>query len=401
MQRALVLFSLLLTLACPGGDNLTDAGAGEDGGSLAPTDAGEVVPDAGEAVDAGPDAGSPSDGGQGEADAGPGDAGTCAPTPSPCATAPSVAVHFEVGAGDPAFGLGAGATLVVGQATRAEVEALLGAPAPGDNAFRARHCEHGLRVEYVDDKDGNDFEGEGSSGDLVARVVALEDALLTSSNGVIPGITRAAAQAALSATVSHDLPGGGLDADLTGGMLAGSDESGAVASVALFRPQQGDAFALAVNVASARLGPAGRGVAQGSSVTGAEALLGTAFDAEGRVRVRVNALVTLNYWVRIYAAFGVRLVALCTSSPCGPNANVQQIIVSPPFAGADQQLSIGATRADFEARFGAGSPSAQADNLTRYAGSATGGRELGVAYLQGADCTERAAALVLNYTEAP
>lgn len=386
----------LLATGCPNTISGEDAGTtpGDDDAG-ARIDAGVPGDDAGAEPDAGPepDAGDPGD------DAGPGDAGCV--TLDPCEGVPvSDGVRFESAAASTnAFGPGMTATLVVGQATRADVEAAFGAAVTTDNPFRGWHCAHGIRVEYVDDLSGDEFEGNGSAGDVVARVITLPGVELSNGYGVTPGQSRSDAQAALTDPVSVDLDGAGFDASASDGLSVVSDASGAVTAVALFKPQAAGAWDLAVDVPGAAVGTGATLVEVGDALESADAALGTGWDAQGIVEI--NAAVRV--LVRVYASYGIRLAALCPvfgGSCDASSADVQQIILSPPFVGVTAGgLGLGDAEGEFTTAFGAGEPSSESEDLLMY--TATGGEALGVAYVRDSACERRAAALVLNYTEPP
>lgn len=397
----LSLFAVVaLAAGCPNELPGEDAGptpGNDDAGT--PVDSGTPEDDAGEEPqpDAGP--GPEPDAGEPGGDAGPGDAGCV--VEDPCdGVEVTGQLRFEAGApGINLFGTG-GTTLAVGQATRADVEAAFGAAVSTENPFRGWHCGYGMRVEYVDDLDGSDFEGNGSAGDIVARVVTLPGVDLSSGYGVTPGMTRADAQAALADPVSVDLDGAGFDASASDGLSVVSDASGEVTTVALFKPQETAAWTLPVDVPGAAVGSGAARLAYGDDLSDADAVLGTGWDAQGIVSIDIG-VVDLDVLVRIYASYGVRIAARCplTGSCNAGNATVQQIILSPPFLGQTSGgLRLGSPEDGFTAAFGAGVPSEESEDLLAYE---IGARDLAVAYVEDAACTRRAAALVLNYTEAP
>lgn len=396
--RALTSPSLLISLliaGCPGGELSLDGGS----------DAGAVNDDAGPSVDAGP-----TDAGPLEEDAGSGpvgdggvdapDGGSCA-LPDPCeGAAVTAGVRFESGGeGATSFGPGDTASLTLGEATRTLVEAAFGTPVTTDNPFRAWYCAHGVRVEYVDDVSGSDFEGTASPADVVARVVTLPGATVSSSNGVTLGMTRASAQAQLTTPLSVDLESGGFDASASDGMTAISDVDGIVTTLALFVPQAAALWDLPIDVAAAALGTGATRVARSDALSTADAALGTGYDAQGIVSVDVGSF-DLDFLVRIYAAYGVRLVAACPvlGSCNADSATIQQIVLSPPFIGeAPNGLGLGDLEGSFVEAYGAGQVSSQSEDVMKYTG--TGGRTLGVAYVTDAACQRRAAAVLLNYTD--
>lgn len=389
-----LFISLLLLAGCPGGAGSLDGGS----------DAG-AVDDAGPSVDSGPnDAGPPLE------DAGPDpiedggvdepDGGSCA-LPDPCeGAAVTGGVRFETGGeGATSFGPGNTASLTLGESTRSLVEAAFGTPVTTDNPFRAWYCAHGVRVEYVDDVSGSDFEGTASPADVVARVVTLSGAVVSSSNEVTLGVTRAFAQAQLTTPLSVDLEYGGFDASATDGMTAISDDDGIVTTLALFVPQAAALWNLSIDVASAAIGAGATRVARSDALSTADAALGTGYDAQGIVSVDVGSF-NLDFLVRIYAAYGIRLVAACPvlESCNADSANIQQIVLSPPFIGeAPNGQGLGDLEESFVAAYGAGQVSSQSEDVMKYTG--TGGRTLGVAYVTDAACQRRAGAVLLNYTD--
>lgn len=398
--RSCLLLVLPFALAlggCPSGveDDAgtpeTDAGLSSDAGSG--RDAGEQQ-DAGGSDAGAPDAGAP-DAGEPEDDAGP-EPPVCV-VDDPCADVPVTAeVRFEPGASSTnAFGPVGAATLIVGESTRAEVEAALGAPEPTENPFRGWHCAHGVRVEYVDDLAGDKFEGNGSAGDVVARVVTLPGVQLSNGFDVTPGQARADAQAALTSPLSLDLEGTGFDASASDGLSVVSSE-GVVTAVALFKPLAQGRWDLPVDVTAAAVGQGDGRLAVGAKLSAADSALGTEWDAQGIIEV--NAFVKV--LVRIYASYGIRVAASCPlfgGSCDASSATIQQIILSPPFVGATAGgIRLGSAEESFTAAFGAGTPSEESDELLIYG---TGSRNLGVAYVTDASCTRRAAALLLNFQE--
>lgn len=375
---------------------------GEDAGVTPDDDAGTQLDAGNPGQDAGVDAGDPPDAGDDDEDAGaPGDEDAGPEEPhcvveDPCeGVAVTGQVRFEPGASSTnAFGPAGAATLVVGQSTRADVEAAFGAAVPTDNPFRGWHCAYGVRVEYVDDLDGDEFEGNGSAGDVVARVVTLPGVDLSNAYGVTPGQARADAQAALTDPLSLDVEGTGFDASASDGLSVVST-GGVVTTVALFRPQALSRWDLSVDVPAAAIGTAPSRLAYGEDLSEADDVLGTNWDAQGLIEV--NALVRV--LVRIYASYGIRVAALCPiGGSCNAgNATIQQIVLSPPFVGGTSSgLHLGSAEAGFTAAFGAGVPSEQSEDLLVYE---LGARDLGVAYVRDASCTRRAAALLLGFRE--
>ncbi len=397
-----VTLGALFAVGCTGTLSGDDAGAaGDDAG--ASVDAGTA--DAGGGEDAGPDAGptDPPDAGPTDPpDGGPvdeEDAGC--PLVDPCDGVPVTgAVTFAHTSTTNSFGPGA-ASLAVGAATRADVDAAFGAAVSTDNPFRSWHCSHGVRVEYVDDLAGADFEGGASAADVVARVVTLDGVNLTNDTGVVPGDTRTSAQAALTSPVSVDLAGIGFDASASDGQSVTSDAGGLVTAVALFAPQTSARWDLPIDIAGAAIGAAPAELAVGDDLDVADGVLGSAYEAQGIVAVDIG-ITDLDFLVRIYAAFGVRVVARCPlSGSCDPsNAEVQQIILSPPFVGSSSGgLGIGSAEPAFVTALGAGEVSSESDDLMKYEGG--GGEPLGVAYITDSACERRAAALLLNYSDPP
>lgn len=402
--RSLFLAGVTAALsACPNGVDDDDAGVTEDAGTHSDggtgTDGGPGTDGGGNTDGGEPDAGQPTDGGSNT------DAGTTEPDAGPEPFCPvedlcgnvavSEGVRFEAGPSSTnLFGPEGAANLVIGEATRADVEAAFGTPLAGDNPFRAWYCAYGVRVEYVDDLSGDVFEGNGSPYDVVARVVTLPGVQLSSGFGVTPGQTRAAAQAALTSPVSVDLESTSFDASASDGLSVVSSD-GVVTSVALFKPQSAAGWNVPVDPAVAALGQGPSRIAIGSTLASADALLGTSWDVQGRVDFNQF----LRVMVRSYVAFGIRIVASCPlAGPCAANnANIQQIALSPPFVGATSQgIRLGSSEADVVQVYGAGTPSQDNENLLVYD---LGNNDLGIAFVTDTSCVRRVAGLVLGYRE--
>jgi hypothetical protein len=190
---------------------------------------------------------------------------------------------------------------------------------------------------------------------------------------------------------------GGFDVSSAEGMSFTSNAAGNVTLVALFKPQPSTRWGLDINIENASITDGSTTLARGNAISAADAFLGTAFDAEGTVAVPVGSI-TLNVWVRIYAAYGIRLVGLCpfVGSCTASSADIDQIILSPPFVGqSGDSVRVGSTRAAVESVYPSFTTT-DTDGLLEYT---AGSRTFGVAYLQDGECTEIAVSLLLNYPE--
>lgn len=378
-----------------------DAGAGLDAGGRSDaggvSDAGTGFRDAGENPDAGA---SPLADGGSAPDAG---APACGlPELCPATDLEAVAVTLRTGS-DSAL-LADGAALVLGVATRAEVEAALGGPGitVGDNAFRATYCSHRLALHYVDDVNPSGiFEGGASAGDVLVRVVTLSGARASASNGAELGGARAGEAARLASPSAYATATGGYDVSPSDGLALVSDAGGAVISMTLFSPQPIDGWALPIDVAAGRVGVSGAQVGKGRTFAHASGVLGSSFEREG-----IQSLTSLlDVQVRSYAAFGIRLAGVCSrvfpNQPCDETNESDSVVLSPPFLGQSAEgLRLGLSEAEVETLLG--SPGrASADNPDLKVYDDTGGEALGVVYVDDAACVPRAAALVLAYRETP
>lgn len=385
--------------APPGADASVDAGghmgASDDAGSAGGRDDAGMPTDR-DAGQAGRDGGNtpPPDAGDGSiVDAGP----SCA-VEDPCAGAPSpspISLNFG---GAPSLQVGQ-TTLVIGEATRTQVEAALGAPGitVGDNAFRSFHCAQRVVAYYVDDLQSGKFQGAASAGDVLARVVTLADANANITNGVTIGGSRDDERAKLASYTSHEFAAGGFDVSPGEGVSLLSDDVGTVTSVTLFTPQSEDRWGLPIDVVTARIGEGNGAFGNSDSFAEGDVALGTAWDQQG-----VTNLVpfVLDAQARIYSAFGVRIAGTCSAGQCDASSTVSSIAISPPFFGRTAEgIGIGSTRAEVEAAYGAGMASAERPSLFRY--NTSGSLDVGIAYVPDESCVERVVGIVLNYRELP
>jgi len=286
-----------------------------------------------------------------------------------------------------------GDSFAIGDATRGEIEAALGVGvADGENTFWSNHCAERLQLQYADDVDtGADlFEGTASAGDVLARVVVLEDGTASTSAGTSLGDTRAAAVAAEATSVTHDRSGLTLDFSPSKGLLVVS-RGGNVVGITLARAQDADYWSLPIDLPEGVVGGITIGDATFNDVTD---VLGDGFDAESRVSF-AGPIGDVFARVRIYPALGVRLVGVCLFGACGTGSDVSQIALSPPYMGLTSDaipVGIGSSRADVDAALGTGETNE--DGITVYD---TQPEAVGVVFTQAEDCVERAAAIILGY----
>jgi hypothetical protein len=407
----LFLFTPALLLGgCP-----TGTPEGDDAGS-AITDAGFVGDDAGAGVDAGPapdsgtppaDAGPLADAGENAADGG---TGSCGPV-DPCdgVVADGTALTFNGGAA-PTVNVGAN-VFTIGVDTRAAVEAVLGTGvASTTTAYRVYYCDKGLVFSYVDDQSAGVMDGTANGADGLARVSATSNANASTSEGAAIGDLRTDALADMGAETSssYTVPGdSGGQADFFYNVgLSFLSLNGTVAGITAARPLGADHFGLVLDLAGSKLGAGGTEVVAdfpllraGTAFSALDAKLGTAFDVEGDLTSGGNT-----YFLRIYAAAGIRFAGLCDGTDCS-GANIQSIVLSSPFLGKDSNgIGLGSTRAEVEALYTVDSVQTDATSgaeMTVYEGDGlvVGNLKFGVIYAENSSCVERVAALVLNYID--
>lgn len=400
------LLATTLYVACAPSSSAVDAGAADAGGAGA-SDGGTQT-DAGGSRDAGPPGGTHDAGGAisdagGDAGATDADAGNSCGVTLPCSDGPAtVAIQLDVGT-NPALRVG-DEVLALGVATRAQVEAVLGGPGAiaGANGFRAYHCAHGVVLYYVDDTNASGvLQGDASANDVLARVVTLTGANVTTSNGVSLGGERNTSLGSLTAPTSFELSNGFYDVSASDGLAVVSNLGGLAVSLTLFQPQNQVRWAADVDVAAAKLRQDGANVGKGSSFQAATSFLGDSYEQEGIIEnvVEIFGSNVGDLQVRSYAAFGIRLIGGCLAGtslrPCDAETEIESVVVVPPFLGATLEgLRLGDTEAEIEAEYGVGTPSSSDPSLMLYA--QTGGEKLGVIYVQDESCARYAAAFVLG-----
>lgn len=398
LPASVLLATASLLTACPH-TLVQDAGVDTDAGDdPAPIDAGDD--DSGVVVDSGtPDAGEP--------DAGEPDGGVeplCPQTPTcPAVARASTPVTLRSNNGTPQLVVGNG-TFVVGQSTRSQIEAVLGAGVPdANNPFRNSYCNAMIAIQYTDDRDGdNVFTGTADGNDILARVVSLENADIRAEGnggsvaeggqaGQIGNIFGTAATYALN-------NGGQIRFYPTSGVQVLSNASGTVTSLGIFRPTGSDLWGANIDFANGALSNNNGTInTEVASFSDLDAVFGTNYDAEGIVDIGFSFIFA---YVRTYSALGLRFAGVCSTNenfgdPCDSNLTINNIAITPPFFGKDGTLALGTAEADFIARFGASTPAASANGVDVY----TSNKQIGVAYVQDEQCVERAVAFVLNFQE--
>jgi hypothetical protein len=411
MNRFVVYFFLGFAMGCPG-EAGQDAGPVTDPGNDS-EDAGISPEDAGATLDAGPpgpdganDGGSETtdsgmlpvkDGGiPPSEDGGPGP-GDCEPV-DPCS---GVALDpdsptFNANGSTPSLQT-PGGQVSIGTSDRSDVEAVLGAGVSVEgNEFRVNYCSDGVRIDYVAHVNNGVFADGSSQSDRVARIVTLPNSNVVTNANISIGDSRAAA---LSATtgVPTTYESGSATFDFYGALgLQFVSSGGGVTRLVLFKPQAVDGWGNSVDLLNGSLASLTNAsdtlVLDSDDFGDVSDFFGDNFDAEGIYEVQ-EGIVTVKIWIRIYAAFGLRFAGVCSLfGSCDPNTDISSIVISDPFAGVDDNgLGLGSTRQDIEAEIGSGSE--EEPGFYVYDSQ----KDLGVYYMESANCEETAASFVLNY----
>ncbi|MBI5497690.1 MAG: hypothetical protein HY904_21965 [Deltaproteobacteria bacterium] len=301
--------------------------------------------------------------------------------------------------------------------TRAQVSAAIGdaenilPPDPlAASTLQVSYCARRLYVEYADgvNADGG-LNGYLTDDDRVARVSTIAGFAGHADTGLVPGATRAAARALYATDAGpwsndREHPGGLRDLWPATGVAALYGDGG-VRSISVHAPNLLAAGDLAYPVfatrevvigttrISARLGGL---EAAGSTFGAVKAVLGPA-DEEGFGQLGDFPIAELSY-----VNLGMRFAAQAGGGPLDDQTVIIIILVA-PFQGLDPagQLGLGSTRAEWDsAGFTPMGPVSQVGlTLERYrVGMVFGGLPLlvAVSFQRGADCVERAAAIVID-----
>ncbi|MFZ9890008.1 MAG: hypothetical protein ACO3JL_21130, partial [Myxococcota bacterium] len=279
-----------------------------------------------------------------------------------------------------------GGTLTLGQSSRAQVEALLGAGLnDDDNPWRTHYCAAGVRIQYVDADGSLSTSPSASQQDKVARVLTLagSDATAQTPSASIGAAAPSAAPTAVIAVGDGEVRYFGPQ-----GIALGVGSDGKVTQISAFRVQDRDVWTLPL-VLSAD-GQKLSTLQRGSTFADAVAVLGDGWDGTGEINLGF-----LRYQARVWYAAGVRIVGRCATSGCDEQTPISSFTLTPPFGGADEGIGIGATRGELEAHLG--ESGTDDGDVVVYGQSSASGDALGVIYVKDTDCVEYVAGFVFNY----
>ncbi|MCP4503327.1 MAG: hypothetical protein GY822_25610 [Deltaproteobacteria bacterium] len=373
-------------------------------------------PDAGE-PSVSPDAGTPNDAGAGEPDAGvapnddggspspdagvePNDGGTpqSCPIVNPCnGVAVSSTAIFTPNTTAPSVSID-GSAITIGSTTRAQAEVILGALVEDtSNPFRSYACAAALDLRFVDDLNGDFFEGTASPNDIIARVLTHAGSTATSSRGASIGGGRIDGFGNFTNHTSFPLGDALFDFDHTMG-IGFRSKNNVIEQFLAYLPQDDSRWGMDIDLQGLALVNGDTTFSAGNrDLNDANAFFGTAHDVQGEIDIGSNLA---EVHTRSYASTGIRFADIC---PLGNCNDIETVVLSPPFVGKDSTgLGIGSTQAEFEAQMGAatgysGEEPVQEDNVHLYGAD----QELAVLYVQDESCIKRVAAIILGFVEAP